>query len=138
MKLYLDTNVILDLILQRFPFFDDIARIVTLYEKGECLLYTSSVSFVNCNYILGKNIEKKRVLENLKILRTFCSILKVGENEIDQSLISNFNDFEDAVQYFTCVKNNCEYIITRDKHDYKNAEIPVMSPTEFLASINKN
>ena len=66
MKLYLDTNVILDLILQRIPFFDDIARIVTLYEKGECSLYTSSVSFVNCNYILGKNIEKKKGFGKLK------------------------------------------------------------------------
>lgn len=138
MKLYLDTNVILDLILQRFPFFDDIARIVTLSEKGECSLYTSSVSFVNCNYILGKNIEKKRVLENLKILSTFCTILAVGENEINKSLVSNFDDFEDAVQYFTSLKKNCDYIITRDKYDFKNAQIPVMSPTEFIASINKN
>lgn len=138
MKLYLDTNVILDLILQRFPFFDDIARIVTLCEKDECALYTSSVSFVNCNYILSKNIEKKRVLENLKILSTFCTILSVGENEINKSLVSNFDDFEDAVQYFTSLKNNCDYIITRDKYDFKNAQIPAMSPTEFLASINKN
>lgn len=103
MRLYLDTNVILDLILNRSPFFDDIARIITLYEMGECELFTSSVSIVNCNYILGKNIDRKQVIDNLKILRSFCSILTVSELEIDKSLNSNFKDFEDAVQYFTCL-----------------------------------
>ncbi|MNQ64751.1 PIN domain protein [compost metagenome] len=137
MRLYLDTNVILDLILNRAPFFDDIARIITLYEMGECELFTSSVSIVNCNYILGKNIDRKQVIENLKILRSFCSILTVSELEIDKSLNSNFKDFEDAVQYFTCIKNDCNFIITRDLKDFKNSEIPAISPKEFLASIKK-
>jgi predicted nucleic acid-binding protein len=137
MKLYLDTNVILDLILNRAPFFDDIARIITLYEMGICTLFTSSVSIVNCNYILGKNIDRKEVIDNLKILRSFCSILPVSELEIDKSLNSNFKDFEDAVQYYTCIKNECNFIITRDLKDFKNSEIPAITPTEFLASIRK-
>lgn len=135
MKLYLDTNVVLDLILNRAPFFDDIAKIVTLYEMGKCTLFTSSVSIVNCNYILGKNIDRKIVNDNLKILRSFCSILSVSELEIDQSLNSDFKDFEDAVQYFTCIKNECDFIITRDLKDFKKSEIPVLSPSEFLSSI---
>ena len=137
MRLYLDTNVILDLILNRSPFFDDIARIITLYEMGECELFTSSVSIVNCNYILGKNIDRKQVIDNLKILRSFCSILTVSELEIDKSLNSNFKDFEDAVQYFTCIKNDCNFIITRDIKDFKNSEIPAITPAEFLASMKK-
>lgn len=135
MKLFLDTNVILDLIIKRKPFFEDIAKIVSLYEDRKCILVTSSISFVNCNYILGKNIKKEKVLENLKILRLFCSILEVSQSEIDISLNSSFNDFEDAVQYYTALKNNCDYIITRDLKDFKNSEILVMTPTEFLASI---
>lgn len=137
MRLYLDTNVILDLILNRSPFFDDIARIITLYEMGECELFTSSVSIVNCNYILGKNIDRKQVIDNLKILRSFCSILTVSELEIDKSLNSNFKDFEDVVQYFTCIKNDCNFIITRDIKDFKNSEIPAITPAEFLASMKK-
>ncbi|KAF2509837.1 type II toxin-antitoxin system VapC family toxin [Flavobacterium foetidum] len=137
MKLYLDTNVILDLILNRAPFFDDIARIVTLYEMGKCELFTSSVSIVNCNYILGKNIDSKQVIDNLKILRSFCSVLTVSELEIDQSLNSDFKDFEDAVQYYACLKNDCNFIITRDIKDFKSSPIPAISPAEFLASIKK-
>jgi predicted nucleic acid-binding protein len=135
MKLFLDANVILDLIIKRKPFFEDIAKIVTLYEDRKCKLVTSSVSFVNCNYILGKNIKKEKVLYNLKILRSFCSILEVSQSEIDISLNSNFNDFEDAVQHYCALKNNCDYIITRDSKDFKNSEIPFLTPTEFLASI---
>lgn len=135
MKLFLDTNVILDLIINRKPFFEDIAKIVTLYEERKCVLVTSSVSFVNCNYILGKNVKKEKVLDNLKILRSFCSILEVSQTEIDISLNSNFNDFEDAVQHYCALKNNCNYIITRDSKDFKNSEIPAFTPTEFLASI---
>jgi predicted nucleic acid-binding protein len=138
MKLFLDTNVILDLIINRKPFFEDIAKIVTLYEERKCVLATSSVSFVNCNYILGKNIKKEKVLDNLKILRSFCSILEVSQSEIDISLSSNFNDFEDAVQHYCALKNNCDYIITRDSKDFKNSEIPVMTATEFLASLQKS
>lgn len=135
MKLFLDTNVILDLIINRKPFFENIAKIVTLYEERKCVLVTSSVSFVNCNYILGKNVKKEKVLDNLKILRSFCSILEVSQTEIDISLNSNFNDFEDAVQHYCALKNNCNYIITRDSKDFKNSEIPAFTPTEFLASI---
>ena len=138
MKLFLDTNVILDLIIKRKPFFEDTAKIVSLYEDQKFVLVTSSVSFVNCNYILGKNIKKEKVLDNLKILRSFCSILEVSQSEIDISLNSNFNDFEDAVQHYTALKHNCDYIITRDSKDFKNSEIPVMTPVEFLASLNKN
>jgi predicted nucleic acid-binding protein len=135
MKLFLDTNVILDLIVNRKPFFEDIAKIVTLYEERKCVLVTTSVSLVNCNYILGKNIKKEKVLDNLKIFRSFCSILEVSQSEIDISLNSNFNDFEDAVQHYCALKNNCDYIITRDSKDFKNSEIPALTPTEFLASI---
>ncbi len=135
MKLFLDTNVILDLIINRKPFFEDIAKIVTLYEERKCVLATSSVSFVNCNYILGQNIKKEKVLDNLKILRSFCSILEVSQSEIDISLNSNFNCFEDAVQHYCALKNNYDYIITRDSKDFKNSEIPALSPTEFLALI---
>ncbi len=138
MKLFLDTNVILDLILKREPFFEDIAKIVSLYENEKCVLVTSTVSFVNCNYILNKSVKKDKVIENLKIVRLFCSIIDVLQSDIDISLNSNFTDFEDAVQYYAALRNNCNFIITRDKKDFKNSEIPVFSPNDFLAFYIKN
>ncbi|WP_396191909.1 type II toxin-antitoxin system VapC family toxin [Flavobacterium sp.] len=132
MRLFLDTNVILDLILNRQPFFDDIAKIVTLSEKGKLKLVTSSVSFVNCNYILGRSIKKEKVTENLKIARLIFDIIDVSQTDIDKSLNSDFEDFEDGVQYYSALRNNCNYIITRDNKDFKHSEIPVLAPSEFL------
>lgn len=135
MKLFLDANVVLDLLLKRQPFFDHIAEIVTKAENKNVALCLSSVSFVNVNYIACKFTDKKKVLESLKKLRILLDVTSVSEAEIDQALYSKFNDFEDAVQYYTALKNNCDYIITRDLKDFKNSEIPALSPAEFLASI---
>lgn len=132
MKLFLDTNVILDLMIHRDPFFEDISKIVSFYEQKKLTLTTSSVSFVNINYILGRTITKEKVIENLKIVRLFCAILEVSQSDIDNALFSNFTDFEDAVQYYVALKHDCNYIITRDNKDFKNSEIPVLSPSEFL------
>ena len=135
MKLFLDANVVLDLILKREPFFDNIAEIVTIAENKNFTLCFSSVTFVNVNYIACKFTDKKYVLESLKKLRVLFDVLSVSETEIDKALYSNFNDFEDAVQHYCALKNNCDYIITRDSKDFKNSEIPFLTPTEFLASI---
>lgn len=135
MKLFLDANVVLDLMLKRQPFFDNIAKIITVAEHKNYKLYISSVTFVNVNYVACKFTDKKNVLESLKMLRIVFGVLSVSETEIDKALYSKFNDFEDAVQHYCAVKNNCDCIITRDLKDFKNSEIPVMTTTEFLASI---
>ena len=135
MKLFLDANVVLDLILKRQPFFEAIAEIITIAENKNYKLCVSSVTFVNINYVACKFTDKKNVLESLKILRIVIDVLSISETEIDKALYSKFNDFEDAVQHFCALKYNCNYIITRDLKDFKNSEIPVMTPTEFLVSI---
>jgi predicted nucleic acid-binding protein len=135
MKLFLDANVILDLVLKRQPFFDNIAKIITIAESKNFKLYISSVTFVNVNYIACKFTDKNTVLERLKMSRIVFDVLSVSETEIDKALFSNFNDFEDAVQHYCALKNDCDYIITRDLKDFKNSEIPVMTPTEFLVSL---
>jgi predicted nucleic acid-binding protein len=138
MKLFVDANVILDLILKRQPFFENIAKIITVAEKKSYKLCISSVTFVHVNYIACKYTDKKNVLESLKMLRIVFDVLSVSETEIDKALYSKFNDFEDALQHYCATMYNCNYIITRDLKDFKNSEIPVMTPTEFLISIQKS
>lgn len=135
MNLFLDTNVLIDLIDKREPFFNDIAVIATMAENKELKLAASSLSFVNIVYVVSKSVEEKTVLEALKKLRIICDVSTIDEIVIDKSLISKFDDFEDAVQYFSALHLKCEFIITRNKKDFKNSEIPVLTPSEFLASI---
>lgn len=138
MKLFIDANIILDLILKREPFFDNIAELLTLAENKNYTLCLSSVTFVNVYYIACKFTDKKNVLESLKKLRILFDVLSVSEVEIDKALYSKFNDFEDAVQHYCALKYKCDYIITRDLKDFKNSEIQVMTPIEFLSSLQKS
>lgn len=138
MKLFIDANVVLDLILKRYPFFDNIAEILTVAENKSYTLCLSSITFVNVNYIACKFTDKKNVLESLKKLRILFDVLIVSDAEIDKALYSKFNDFEDAVQHYCALKYKCDYIITRDLKDFKNSEIPVMTPIEFLSSLQKS
>jgi predicted nucleic acid-binding protein len=135
MNLFLDTNVLIDLIDKREPFYNDIAIIASLAESKNLSLAVSSLSLVNTVYVVSRNIEEKLVLDALKKFRIICNVSTIDEIVIDKSLISNFNDFEDAVQYFSALHHKSEIIITRNKKDFKNSEIPVMSPTEFLATL---
>lgn len=137
MNLFLDTNVLIDLIGKREPFYNDIAVIASLAENKKIKLATSSLSFVNTTYVISRNIKQELVLEALKKFRIICDVSTIDDIVIDKSLISSFNDFEDAVQYFSALHHKSEIIITRNKKDFKNSEIPVMTPTEFLVSINK-
>ncbi|MBB4801231.1 putative nucleic acid-binding protein [Flavobacterium nitrogenifigens] len=135
MNLFLDTNVLIDLIDKREPFYNDIAIIASLAENKKVKLATSSLSFVNTVYVVSRNVDEKIVLDALKKFRIICEVSNIDEIVIDKSLISNFNDFEDAVQYFSAVHHKSEIIITRNKKDFKNSEIVVMTPAEFLATI---
>ena len=104
-------------------------------ENKDFKLAASSLSFVNTVYVVSRSIEEKLVLEALKKFRIICDVSNVDEIVIDKSLISNFNDFEDAVQYFSALHHKSDIILTRNKKDFKNSEIPTMTPSEFLASL---
>jgi predicted nucleic acid-binding protein len=137
MKLFLDTNIMLDLIMKRNPFFEDIAQISSMAESQQIQLIASSLSFVNTFYVASKANPKKLVLDTLKKFRIICDVSAIDEINIDKSLISDFEDFEDAIQYNSALQHKCDYIITRDKKGFKNSEIPIMTPTEFLTLYTK-
>jgi predicted nucleic acid-binding protein len=138
MKVFLDTNVMIDLIVERTPFYEKIAKIFTIAEKNKIELFTSSLSFVNTFYVANKEYEKKAVIESLKKFRVVCNVSIIDELTIDKSLLSDFEDFEDAVQYNSAIYHECDYIITRDKKGFKNSKITVMNSEEFLIYFKKN
>jgi|Laugresp1bdmlbsn_1035097.scaffolds.fasta_scaffold00393_6 predicted nucleic acid-binding protein len=137
-KLFIDTNVLIDFLDKRKPFFNDIAKISTLVEDNQFKLVASSISFVNAFYVLRKKNENKLVIESLKRFRVICEVSSIDDLVIDKSLFSDFNDFEDAVQYYSAIHAKCDILITRNEKDFKNSKIPVMTPNEFLVSYKKN
>jgi len=131
----IDTNIVLDLLSKREPFYESSAQLFSLSDKKKLKLTVSALTFANTNYVLSKlksAIEAREILRRFKIL---IKILPLNDKIIDLALNDkNFQDFEDGLQYYTAVENNQDYIITRDLKDFKNSKIPVMTSEEFLTS----
>ena len=133
-KIFLDTDVALDHLADRQPFAEYAHRLFALAETGELTLCLSSLSFSNLYYILRKLKGHADALALLGKLKLLTRVATVGEAEIQSAISSGFKDFEDAIQHFAA-KSEGEIgaIITRNKADYSNSEIPVLSPDEYLA-----
>lgn len=134
-RIFLDTNVILDLLGERVPFFDSIAKVATLADQKKLTLIVSPLSFTTIDYVLNKYETSESVLNKLRKFKIICEVCEVNEETIDKALNSNFKDFEDAVQYFTALQSNCSIIITRNGKDFKSSTIPIMTAEEYLSSI---
>jgi predicted nucleic acid-binding protein len=134
-KLFIDSDIILDLLAEREPHYIHAARLFTLIDQNEIIAYTSPLIFANLHYLLKKQTTNLLALKSLRKLKTFINILPIDERVIEQALDSEFNDFEDAIQYFTAVNNGITLIITRNKIDYKRSKIDVLTAEEFLKSL---
>ena len=129
---FVDTDISLDLLSTRQPFYQAAAKLFTLADRKEIKLCVSSLSFSNLHYVLRSEntaAETRRILSNYRIL---VNILTVNEKIIDLALQSLFKDFEDAIQYYTAVQNNIPLILTRNLKDYKQSAIPVMTADDYL------
>ena len=131
--LFIDTDVIIDFLIDRKPFSREAAIIFTLIEQKKLKGFSSSLTFSNLYYVLRKIESHNRVISKLDSLSKMVGILKVEEQTIKNALASGFPDFEDSIQYFSAVDSKkIDVIITRNIKDFKKSEIPVMTPEDFL------
>ena len=132
MKIFLDSDVILDYLTGREPFLNEIKIIIDKGIKNEFQLFTSSLIIANIHYFISKTENSKKAILKITKLVSFIRILNVGENEILHSLKSKFKDFEDCIQN-TCASNSkMNLIITRNIKDFKISELPILTPKEFI------
>ena len=137
MKVFYDTNVLLDVLLGREPFYEDSARTWTLAEMGRVDGYVSAVSFTNVFYIVDgarDREEAERVVHEMVGIFTPAAC---NDRVIRQAVEADISDFEDAVQYFSALHAGADNIITRNAADFpRQTEMPVLSPQEFLAKVD--
>ncbi len=133
-KIFIDSDIILDLLAKREPHYIFAAKLFTLIDQKKLNGFTSPIVFANLHYLLKKNSSNSVALKSLRKLKTLINILPVDEKVIEQALNSDFTDFEDAIQYFTSVNNGINILITRNKVDYKKGKIIVVTAEEFLKS----
>jgi predicted nucleic acid-binding protein len=135
--LFIDTDVIIDFLIDRKPHSREAAIIFTLIEQKKLKGYASSLTFSNLYYVLRKFESHNKVISKLDCLSKILSILKVDEQTIKNALASGFSDFEDSIQYFCAVEyKKIDVIITRNTKDYKKSEMPVMTPGDYLKTIS--
>lgn len=135
-RIFIDTNVMLDLLGERKPFYDSIAKIATLAEKSKLTMVVSPISFATVNYFISKFESAKIAREKLRKFKIISEICSFNELTIEKGLNSSIKDFEDALQYFSAAESSCEIIITRNAKDFKTSELPVMTADEFLNSLS--
>jgi len=133
-KIFIDTDIILDFMIAREPFAVDAARIFSLAEQNKINLCTTGLVFSNAYYILRKLASHKKVIEKLTQLTKFIGIIGLSETAVINALSSNFNDFEDALQHYAALSEKATIIITRNIKDYKNSELAVLTPDQYLKS----
>lgn len=133
-RLFLDTNIILDLLGEREPFYEAAAKLASLADNNLITLVVSPISFTTVNYVLSKFESFQIVREKLRKFKILCSISILDEHTIEKGLNSSFKDFEDSLQYFSAVSAECDIIITRNAKDFKSSHLPVMNVEEYLKS----
>lgn len=136
-SIFIDTNIILDLLAHRMPFYTEAAKLFSLADKKKVKLYISALCLADINYILSKQIPEMKVRKILRKFKVLVNVLPLDDKITDLALNSEFRDFEDAIQYYTAIENDQDLIITRNQPDFKESKIPVMTAGEFIKSIKK-
>ena len=131
-KVFVDTNIIYDLLAKRDPFYSAAARLFTLADEGKVQIFISALSLANIHYLVSKQQSESQAKQILRKFKVLVHITPLTEKIIDLALNSEFEDFEDAIQYFSALQNDIEILLTRNLKDYKKAQISVLTAQDFI------
>ncbi|MBI4718448.1 MAG: PIN domain-containing protein [Planctomycetes bacterium] len=135
MNVFFDTNVVLDVLVKREPFYADSAALWTLAERGSIRGQVSAVSFTNVYYIVRRLRNARVARKTLALLRDVFTPVACDAQVLDQALDSDFADFEDAVQFFSAVRGGAACIVTRNPRHFPGKPLPAITPAEFRAGL---
>ena len=138
MKLFLDTNIVIDVIANRKPFVEDSRIILNLCETGQAEGIISTLTLCTISYVLRKFATPGMMRTKLRDLRNILTPIDLSVSLLDKVIASSITDFEDAVQFYTAAYSDADVIITRNIKHFPQDNIPVLTPTEFLAINNSN
>lgn len=136
MNVFIDTNIIIDLLAKREQFYLESLQIFSLADSNQIKIAVSALSLVNTHYILNDVMKLKNARSILAKFKVLVESHSLNDKIIELALIDhNFKDFEDGIQYYTALESKANTLITRNLKDFKHSKIPVMTPKEFLAKI---
>jgi predicted nucleic acid-binding protein len=139
MRVFLDTNILLDIIEARQKFLLASSNVFDLGIKRRIELFATPLTFANCVYAARKNVGYENAIRGLKALKVYVKTTAMDDNQVTDALCSDMPDFEDMLQYKSAEAAGCDVIITRDKKRHFPQEgLPVLSPEAFLNEYYKD
>lgn len=132
--IFVDTDIVLDLLIERQPFHAFAVLLFTLSEMEKFTLCITPLVVSNAFYILRKSLGNEKAKETLRKLKLITKVIDSNEKAVEKALNSSFSDLEDAIQYYTAAENKIEVILTRNLRDYKNANLVIQTPEEYLVT----
>lgn len=133
MRILIDTNIVLDVMLKREPFYKMSLEILGLVKRDDVEEYISASTVTDVYYLAYRQLRDKGIVKNLmKELLTVVSVASVSGQEIENAISLEWNDFEDSVQYSVAYLQEMDGIVTRNPNDYREAKIKVWKPEELL------
>ena len=136
-KIFVDTNILLDLLFQRRGFFLDAKRLFNYSKSRNIDIFISAISINTIYYLLQKKFTKEHSKHLLEYIYDITDILPFDENIIFLAHQSSFKDLEDAFQYFTAKEHHIPLLITRNIKDFAVDDLSVLSPQQFLEIMAK-
>jgi len=131
-EIFVDSDILLDLLLKREPYYISAAKMLSLAEKGKLAVYTTPVVVTNIYYIIRELTDNTNALQYIRKLLSFVKIIPLDEKTLLLAIDSKFTDFEDAIQYYAAKSRGIACLITRNKSDYKVTDIVICTAEEYL------
>lgn len=137
MRVFLDTNIVIDFLSGRKPFAEDAIALFQLADDKEVELLVSDLTIVNTIYILKRlHYSMSEIYDSIDDIRSLITIVPIGEGVIDQCLQHRGDDFEDEAQYFSAINAKTDYVVTRNKKDFDFGDEDVLTPKELFKKLN--
>ena len=136
-KVFIDTNVMVDLLAKREPFYEAAKQLFSLVDLGKCVAVVAPISFSTAAYLLERKLNYDKLSQLLREFASIVEIAGIDERIVRKSLATNsrFRDIEDAMQHYAAIQSECDCIITRNVKDFTSSDIPVYLPVDFLKLI---
>lgn len=137
MNALIDTNVIVDVLSRREPFFADSSLVLDHAERGDFVGWICATTVTTVFYLARRSVGTETAIERLKDLTSICRVAPVNQSVIDAAVHDRFPDFEDAVLHHSAVLAGADCIVTRNESDFRDSSLLVFTPTQFLAALNQ-
>jgi len=135
MRVLFDTNVILDVLLERQPFSEPASKLLSKVEKGKIIGLICATTITTIYYLVNRTLDRKKADECIDLLLNLLEVASVNRVVIETARTLEFRDFEDAVVYASALHSGCSCVVTRNLKDFSASEIPVFSPEELLRAL---